>query len=71
MIPEIVRTFLLNIPYSSDDSILSALISVSDGEIFGKPDSIRREVMHLLWTTQSIFENPTDEMLLANICPDL
>jgi hypothetical protein len=71
MIPEILRTFILNIPYSSDDSILSALISVADGEIFDNPDSVRREVLNLLWTTQSSFENPVNEMVLSNISPEL
>ena len=71
MIPDILRTFLMNIPYSSNDAVLGALTSLTDDEIFDQADSVRREVLHLLWTTQTMFEKPSDTSVLDKISPEL
>lgn len=62
MVPDILRVFIKNVN-SADDDILNAILTIiSVDSLFVTMDATRREILHLLWTTESNFDENLSEV---------
>lgn len=62
MVPEILRVYIKNVN-AADDDILNAILTIlSVDSLFTTMDATCREILHLLWTTESNFDENLSEV---------
>ena len=62
MVPEILRVLIKNVDGADDDVLNVILTILSIDSLFTTLDTTRREILHLLWTTESNFDENLSEV---------